>query len=666
MDINALLYLIGLVIAASFILFSIDDIFFDLVYFLRRKKRPSEDKVPINKLESYPPKLLGILIAAWHEDNVLEAVIDHMLLTIQYPKSMYYIFLGVYPNDPKTKSIADKLAEKYANVKVVINAENGPTCKANNLNNMFRNIRVFEQEHNWRFASVTIHDSEDVIHPYELRITNYLIDKYDCLQFPVFPIQRKPRLNNIFAGMNSGTYADEFAENHFRGLIIREKMNGFVPSAGTGFVITKKIIDFYNDKPIFPEDTLTEDYKLSFIFEKLGFRNHYVLEKVVRLLDNGKTKWDYVATRSIFPNKFRTAVRQKTRWIYGITMQSTRFSEIFTTKNINFASRYTLYKDLKAKVGNLLILPAYFVFIYFIISLFISLPAIYPLFSLSWYLCLVLTIAMVFRQVLRGIAIYNVYGISSVFVSCLLPPLLPIRLIWGNIINMCATFNAWKQLLFGMKQRKKGKKETWKKTDHEFLSDVILYKYLRNTGDALLVRDSISIQELNEALLEAKNNNIRIGEALLKDKVITEEQLLTAVAEVQNRLFVADLSVFNHMTGSIYKEEVLRHNHVFPIFWLNKELTLAVSNDTQINDLEDIFDSEEIIHIVYATKEEILRAIDNIGQVSLSYTEEIERLIEKKAINWEQGVIALTNMRKHGDILLRLGLKARRMESNVL
>jgi len=59
-----------------------------------------------------PPKLLAIMIAAWHEENVLGQVIDHMISTVHYPRSMYHVFLGVYPNDPATIEVAEKTGRK--------------------------------------------------------------------------------------------------------------------------------------------------------------------------------------------------------------------------------------------------------------------------------------------------------------------------------------------------------------------------------------------------------------------------------------------------------------------------------------------------------------------------------------------------------------------------
>ena len=72
----------------------------------------------------------------------------------------------------------------------------------------------------------------------------------------------------------------------------------------------------------------------------------------------------------------------------------------------------------------------------------------YPKFTLSWYLMLFLSLMMIQRQILRGIAVKNVYGAKSVFISILFPPLLPLRMLLGNIINFHATVNAWKIHIF--------------------------------------------------------------------------------------------------------------------------------------------------------------------------------------------------------------------------
>jgi bacteriophage N4 adsorption protein B len=649
------LYVFGLVVASGFVLFGLDDLIWDLAYMFNRRLHVKSEHVSWADIDTKPPKLIAIIIAAWHEDAVIESVIDHMYASVQYPRSLYHVFLGVYPNDQATIDAAERLAAKYDNVHVAINPTPGPTCKADNVNQAIDHIHEFEQARGWTFKSITIHDSEDVIHPYEFKLTSHLIDRYDALQFPVFPLQQKPRLSNFLSGLTSGTYADEFAENHYRTLPIRDKMSALVPSAGTGFVLSQKVLDYYKGEPLFPEDSLTEDYKLSVQLQHDGFHTHYVLEKVPRLVGDEKIVWDYVATRSLFPLTFRAAVRQKTRWIYGITMQSIHFSDIFAPNGLNLAGRYSTYKDLKAKVGNLLVLPGYVIFVYFILSLFLPLPVIYPAFTFSWWLCVFLTVLMIFRQIMRAVAIRNVYGWGSMVVACLLPPLMPVRLVWGNIINLCATLRAWRQLLF--KPRKKGGKVAWNKTDHEFLSKSILYRYYRNVGDELLEKLIIDTSTLRAALRQSRKQNVPLGAILLDEGAVTEAQLMGAVAAVKHGVFVSQVEGFVHEAGMRrFDGALLRDLNVVPLINTETCLVMAQTNTTPEDAYARLQLDENEVHTVYATAAAVKAMIERGPQKSsLAYSKIVDRLSEDKMV-WEQAVIALDTRKPAYDIMDYIGI----------
>ncbi|MFH1879619.1 MAG: glycosyltransferase, partial [Bacillota bacterium] len=210
----AILYVIGLILVLLYLFMSVDDFIWDIVTtFIRRLHK--KQRLDFKALDTVPPKLLAVTVAAWHEEAVLGDVIDNFIASTSYPRSMYHIFLGTYPNDPPTLAVARALEERHDNVHVVLNDTPGPTSKAQNINHVIRQIRLFEQERGWEFASLTIHDSEDVVHPYELLVTNYLLDTHEALQFPVFPLIRMPRFSNFFKNITTGTYADEFAENHY-------------------------------------------------------------------------------------------------------------------------------------------------------------------------------------------------------------------------------------------------------------------------------------------------------------------------------------------------------------------------------------------------------------------------------------------------------------------
>jgi len=124
---NMTVYIIGLLVAIGMLVFNIDDIIWDIGYLLSSERRRKEERIPMAMLDELPPKLLAVMVAAWHEENVIEQVIDHMISSVHYPRSMYHVFLGVYPNDPATIEVAERLSQKYENVHVVVNPKDGPT-----------------------------------------------------------------------------------------------------------------------------------------------------------------------------------------------------------------------------------------------------------------------------------------------------------------------------------------------------------------------------------------------------------------------------------------------------------------------------------------------------------------------------------------------------------
>ncbi|MGF6376558.1 adsorption protein B [Clostridiales Family XIII bacterium PM5-7] len=682
MAIEGYLYHIGLALVCLYLLTGFDDFIWDIIALIKRKKY-RDQRLDLHQLDKVPPKLLALAIASWHEENVLVDVIENMIESVHYPKSMYHIFLGVYPNDDATVAIAIELEKKYANVHCVINELPGPTSKAQNINYVIRQIKKFEKEQNWEFASLTIHDSEDVVHPYELKVTNYLLETHEAMQFPVFPIMSMPRLGNFLKTITMGTYADEFAENHFSTMVSRYNTGAFVPSAGTGFALSRATIESFGDEDVLPRDSLTEDYRLSLTLFEKKIRMYYVLERVPRITDKNKLKWDFIATKSIFPNTLKTAIKQKTRWILGITMQSFQFKDIFKMKGIGLVGRYSLYKDLKAKVGNLLVFVGYPVLIYFLASLFIPLPPIYPKYTLSWYLCVVITIMMIERQLFRGVSIYNVYGMRSVFFACLFPPILPFRLIWGNIINMIATFRAYKQKLFGQNSNKKVNKEAerqaakgnakqpsakkklaWDKTDHSFLEKHVLKRYRRNLGDVLLEKGYITPEALAEALKEASKKEQTIGSYLMSIGMLTEEQLLSALAKVKHIQFLESEDLLYYQQeqfADVFSEALLRELKSIPVMKTPTGYVIAFC-DSSPNDAQTVLRTtyDITVNAVFASQIAIENGID------IMFSENREKvetplaihLAQDSAINYEQAIIAqnYSKAETEEDVLRYMGL----------
>lgn len=641
--------LIGLIVALLYLIFNVDDFIWEIICTF--KKRRVASLLP-EDLEEVPPKLLAVLVAAWQEDNVLEDVIDHLQAAILYPQSMYYLFLGVYPNDQATIEVVQRLAEKYENVHLVFNQKPGPTSKADNLNNVINYVQQFEIERGWSFQAIIVHDSEDVVHPYEFKVANYLLEKHQALQFPVFPLQEMPSWGNFGRNLTKGTYADEFAENHFRIMTTRNLMGAVVPSAGTGLVLARSIWE--EAVTLFPDDVLTEDYKLSLSLAKQGIPIYYVLEKVKRLVADGQEKREYIAVRSIFPDTWQRAVRQKTRWIYGITMQSVKLAHVFEFNKLNWAGRYTLYRDWKAKFVNLLLLPGYLLLIYLLMSWFYPLPRLCPRGTFFWWLCLALVGLMLFNQFRRAYALVNVYGIRSMVFACLVPPFLPVRFLWGNVINFSATLAAWWKL-FAFSCPLGSKKPAWKKTEHEFLEKEVLDHYHRKLGDILLKKGYLEKEVLSQALKEAQKAGCNLSTILWMKKLITEEQLMSARADLRCRPFVKNITFFINDLAHEFEASWLEAGGVYPLFKTRQGYVFAETYFLVGNPYGKMGIKAEQVERVYTTMEKILQAI--YGEKQSSLWSEAQSLLLQGKISGEQAVLAVDYQTFTPDILGYMGLR---------
>lgn len=654
---DTFLYVIGFILVVLYLLFGIDDFIWDFVTIFR-KRSYKKKHFKIKDLEKTPPKLIALMIGCWHESKVIKEVVENIVHNTNYPLSMYHIFVGVYPNDPETIKEVKKLEKEFSNVSMVVNNVEGPTSKAQNLNNVIRQIKEYEKNNGIEFAAFTVHDSEDVVHPYEFLVTNYMIEKHDVLQFPVFPIIKMPKFSNFFKNITSNTYADEFAENHYSTLVGRYSTGGFVPCAGTGFSLSRKTVMSFGDEDVLPSSSLTEDYLLSLSLYEKGIQMYYILEKIPRVDSNMKIKYDYISTRSLFPNTFKAAVKQKTRWIYGITMQSFKFSKIFKkNKKMKAAGRYTLYKDLKAKYGNLIILLGYSVMIYWLLSFFIDLPPVYVKGTIPYYLCFVVTGMTIIRQIYRGIALYHVYGFRSMFFGCLLPPLFPIRLVYGNIINLVATIKAYKQKFSSQKSEEKGKVKyfinknkkrekpriiKWAHTDHEFLDSKVLSRYHRNLGDTLLIKEAISPRKLKESL-EFKTG--RLGDYLIDRNIIKEENLIDALATSHNRFYLSeDISkkIVNHSLIEKYDKKYLKSIKAVPIISSRYSIIFGVCNSTYKNIVELLRRKyKKNIYIVYMTEHTINSLLRMSHSNKKNKFEKTTKLYKENKISSEQYIIVV-------------------------
>ncbi len=440
--------LVWLLVGTSLLyaIFALDDIFVDAIanFFELGPKRI--DDLEKHQLKKLKEKRIAIIIPAWKEADVIARMVSGNSARIDYAN--YHFFVGLYPNDlPSIAKIAE-LSQKDPRIQSIINPKPGPTSKGQMLNVVVREILNFEKQAGIEFDGFLMHDAEDIIHPFSLKVLNREMEHADFLQVPVFSLPVPNRR------LVAGVYADEFAESHLKELLVREQMKAAIPSAGVGTLLSRSLVLHFlrTQGELFNQNTVTEDYDLGIRAHQRGFRPHVVCH----YLDKADGTRDYVATREYFPRHFQRSIRQKTRWTVGITFQG--------WKNLgwcgNLANRYFLYRDRRGLVSNIVGVLGY-------LFGFAALASILggatwqnaEVFSSPWFSALVAANVafMVIRFAQRLRYTSKIYGLRVAVFSA---PRWPI----GIVINALATVGAARQEAAA---RLFDKPIAWAKTEHE-------------------------------------------------------------------------------------------------------------------------------------------------------------------------------------------------------
>ncbi|MFM2123761.1 MAG: hypothetical protein RL328_212, partial [Acidobacteriota bacterium] len=340
-------------LAAAILLSGLDDLAVDLAWawlWLKTKLQPAASLFPPGprQLEAAPTAPIAIFVPLWHEDAVIARMLEHNLAAIRYPD--YHIFAGCYPNDEPTQAAVRSVADRFPNVHLAVCPHDGPTSKADCLNWAYQNMLVFEEQNGVRFEVIVTHDAEDLVHPEELRWLNYYAGRYGFVQTPVLA------LPTPLTEVTHGVYIDEFAEYHTRDMPVRAALGGFVPSCGVGTGYARSALERLaeaSSNRIFEPEALTEDYDNGLRLKRLGCEQAFV-----PIAPHGVS--DFVATREYFPQNFRAALRQRVRWVMGISLQSwEKFGWRGTPSEI-----YWLWRDRKGLLANPLSVVANAVFLY--------------------------------------------------------------------------------------------------------------------------------------------------------------------------------------------------------------------------------------------------------------------------------------------------------------
>jgi len=181
-----------IVLVIAFTIGGLNDFFIDLYYWFRQLyrqifKRKLIKPLTLDRLLAVDEKPVALILPAWQEAGVIKRMLLNTLNTIDYRN--YFIFVGVYPNDPETQAEVDQVSQAYPQVIKVVNSKPGPTTKADNLNEIYRGLQQFEQQTGLTFDIVVLSDSEDIHHPLSFKLFNYLMPRFEMIQIPIIPLE---------------------------------------------------------------------------------------------------------------------------------------------------------------------------------------------------------------------------------------------------------------------------------------------------------------------------------------------------------------------------------------------------------------------------------------------------------------------------------------------
>jgi adsorption protein B len=608
------LEILAAIVAVIIFVSSLDDLFIDFWYWGRRLyrrftvRRHRYSPLTEDQLRERGEQALAIMVPAWHEHDVVAAMLQNMVEVLQYQN--YVVFVGTYMNDPATVEEVERMCRRYRQVKRVEVPHPGPTSKADCLNFVVEGIFNHERDAGVEFAGVVLHDSEDVLHPLELKFFNYLLPRKDMIQLPVASLERE------WYELVAGTYMDEFAESHAKDMVVRESVSGMVPSAGVGTCFSRRalkaLIGATHNRP-FNTSSLTEDYDVGMRLAQLGMESIFgvfpVSFRVRRTAWGAKGKARELlmqmplCVREYFPDDFRAAYRQKSRWALGIGLQS--WEQIKWQGSM--AARYLLLRDRKGVVTAFVSIFAYLLVLQFIIfHLGLATgwwdayyPSMFGEYSAWRTLIYVNAIFLVIRAAHRVYFTTVLYGWEHGLMA------VP-RMVIGNFVNCMAVARAWRLYLAYLFR---GKRLVWDKTMHEFPSGAQLARKRQRLGELLQSWQAVDERSLASALEQQATTQAPLGRVLVSNGWLDEETLAEAIA------YQADLPRA-HLTA-----ELVRSNaNVLPLEMAIRHRAISVGskNGQPLLAVASPIAQDAMAELVHVLNAEPLQRIVREGEIAVA------------------------------------------------
>lgn len=296
-----------------FVVGILDELAVDLLWLRLRLTGRARARRLTQSLDGAPLEgRLAVFVPAWHEAEVIGAMIVHSLRV--WPQQALTLYVGCYGNDAATLAAAIGAAGDDPRLRIVVHGTQGPTTKADCLNRLYAALCADEVRGAARYTGIVLHDAEDMVHPAALPVIDRALARLDFVQLPVRP---EPQAGSRWI---AGHYADEFTEAHAKTMVVRDALGAPIPAAGVGCGFAREVLaklaviraEQGSDGP-FASECLTEDYELGLLVS--GNRS---LGRFLRVRD---VDGSLVATRAYFPGDLGESVRQKARWVHGIALQ---------------------------------------------------------------------------------------------------------------------------------------------------------------------------------------------------------------------------------------------------------------------------------------------------------------------------------------------------------
>jgi len=442
---------LALFAAAGFLLFAIDDLAVDLIYFVRSAWRTLAvySRFPRMSAAALPapmrPGWMAVLIPAWDEASVIAPMLRSTLA--RFIHNEYWLFVGHYRNDPATRAAIESVRDARI-VPVEIDAD-GPTTKADCLNRLYAALVAYEGVVGRNAKAIVLHDAEDLVHPLELKLFDRLVESAALVQLPVVPLI-DPESRWV-----AGHYADEFAEAHMKELVVRGAVGAAIPLAGVGCAIERvamsRLAARQDGRP-FAGTSMTEDYEMGLRLGAIGLNTMFARIPV----EQGSRT--VVASRGHFPSTVSAAVRQKARWIGGIAFAG--WDRLGWRGG--FGERWMRMRDRRGPLAAFFLVAGYGAAILWAevglaaaLGAPVAVPISLPLAKLMWINAWLLA----WRMLMRASFTTSAYGWREGLRS------IP-RMVVANIVAVLA---AWRALQL----HSAGGAKQWDKTQHIFPVEIL-------------------------------------------------------------------------------------------------------------------------------------------------------------------------------------------------